>query len=357
MDVGVGLIFPGTEPEHDQAVYREQVGLARFAEDLGYDSVWATEHHFSSYQMTADPLQLLTYIAAKTDRVRLGTNAVILPWNDPTRVVERVSILDSLSDGRVLLGVGRGLGALEFEGLAIPMDESRGRFIESAAMVRDGLETGVIESKGDFYPRVRRDVRPALNSSFRDRRWAVAISPESFDVAAELGYGLLCQPQKPAKVIAKDTAGFWESYGRVHGEEPIPTVTCAFVYCDPDPIKARDEAQSRIGDYYKEVTDFYGLATSRFAGTKGYEFYAKGAEKTQEVGEDVAREAYVNLQVWGTPAECIEKIMHLREITRCGTFVGNFHYAGLPIDSVKQMLQLFADEVTPALRPVSQRVG
>lgn len=358
MDVGVGLIFPGTDSdETDQVIYRDQVSLAQFADGLGYDSVWVTEHHFSEYQITPDPVQILTYLAAVTEKVKLGTNAIILPWNDPTRVAERIAVLEHLSGGRFLLGIGRGLGELEFSGFAIPMNESRPRFIEAAAMVRDALEEGVIESKGDHYLRPRRDLRPQPLRTFRDRRWAVAISPESFDIAAELGYGLMCQPQKPWDVIRSDTDGYWEKYASIHGEEPIPTVGTSFVYCDPDPIKARDEAHRYIGAYYDTVTAFYNLKGSQFSKTSGYEFYEKNAEKLKEVGADKARDFYTDLQVWGTPAECVEKILHLREVTRCGTFVGNFHYSGLAIDRVKEMLRLFADEVVPHLRPLPARVG
>jgi alkanesulfonate monooxygenase SsuD/methylene tetrahydromethanopterin reductase-like flavin-dependent oxidoreductase (luciferase family) len=356
MEVGVGLIFPGTESQQtDQAIYGDQVELARLADELGYDSVWVTEHHFSDYQMTPDPLQILTYIAAATKRAKLGTNAIILPWNDPTRVAERIAVLENLAGGRFLLGIGRGLGDLEFSGFAIPMEESRPRFIEAAAMVRDALEEGSIESKGEYYRRERRDIRPRPLRSFRDRRWAVAISPESFDIAAELGYGLLCQPQKPWDIIRADTDGYWQAYASLHGEEPIPSVACSFVYCDPDPIKARDEAQRYIGAYHTIVTDFYDLKESRFAKAKGYEFYQENAKKLKEVGDDKARDFYVGLQVWGTPEQCVEKIMHLRDVTRCGTFVGNFHYAGLPIGQAKEMLRLFADEVAPRLRPLPAR--
>jgi alkanesulfonate monooxygenase SsuD/methylene tetrahydromethanopterin reductase-like flavin-dependent oxidoreductase (luciferase family) len=272
-------------------------------------------------------------------------------------VAERITVLDNLSGGRFLLGIGRGLGELEFSGFGIPMDESRPRFIEAAAIVRDALEDGFIESKGDYYPRERRELRPAPLRSFRDRRWAVAISPESFDIAAQLGYGLMCQPQKPWKTIRKDTEGFWETYTSLHGEEPPPSVALSFVYCDADPIKARDEGQRCIGMYHDVVSEFYGLNSSRFEGKAGYDFYAKGAKKSQELGSDAARDFYTSLQVWGTPAECVEKIMHIREVTRCGTFVGNFHYGDLGLDEVKSMLRLFADDVVPKLRPLPARVG
>ena len=157
-------------------------------------------------------------------------------------------------------------------------------------------------------------------------------------------------------MIASDTAGYWNKYVSIHGEEPIPTVACSFVYCDPDPIKARDEAQRYIGSYHDTVTEFYNLKGTQFADASGYEFYKKNAEKLKAVGDDKARDFYTGLQVWGTPAECVEKIRHMREVTRCGTFIGNFHYSGIGTEQVKYMLRLFADEVVPQLRSLPTRV-
>ena len=72
--------------------------------------------------------------------------AVILPWHDPVRVAEQIAVLDTLSGGRLILAVGRGLGRTEFEGLRVPMEESRERFIECAQIVLEALETGVLRA-------------------------------------------------------------------------------------------------------------------------------------------------------------------------------------------------------------------
>jgi alkanesulfonate monooxygenase SsuD/methylene tetrahydromethanopterin reductase-like flavin-dependent oxidoreductase (luciferase family) len=359
MDVGFGTLFPGSRDgrKSDYSIYKDEIALAILAEDLGYDSVWATEHHFTHFQITPDPLQILTYIAAQTSKVKLGTDAVILPWNDPTRVAERVTVLDNLSDGRCLVAVGRGLGEVEFLGFGVPMAEARPRFVEAAEMLRDGLETGFIESSGPFFARERRELRPRAEHSFRNRLWAAAISPESFDAAAELGFGLLCQPQKPWDTVHADTLRYWEAYTRLHNEEPVGSVNVSFVYCDRDRVKARDQAQRYIGDYYQAVMEHYDLKGSHFAKTSGYEYYEKSAQRLRQAGDSSAQEFYTGLQVWGTPNECVEKIMHIREVTRCDTFVGNFNYSDIPIDDVRNVMCLFASDVLPQLQSIPQKVA
>src|SRR5260370_616735 len=101
----------------DQSIYRDEVGLACMAEPLGFDSVWAPQHHFTEYSMIPSPLQFLAYMAGKTERVELASMVVVLPWHNAARVAGEIGMLDNLSGGRFLLGLGRGLGRLEFEGL------------------------------------------------------------------------------------------------------------------------------------------------------------------------------------------------------------------------------------------------
>jgi alkanesulfonate monooxygenase SsuD/methylene tetrahydromethanopterin reductase-like flavin-dependent oxidoreductase (luciferase family) len=98
--------------------------LALLAEPLGYDRIWSVEHHFDDYAMCPDNVVLLSYLAAQTKRVKLGMGAVILPWNDPLRVAEKMIMLDHLSDGRALFGMGRGLSRSEYAPFMVAMDRS-----------------------------------------------------------------------------------------------------------------------------------------------------------------------------------------------------------------------------------------
>src|SRR5580765_6902997 len=126
MQVGMASIFqnPG-RVRADRDVYMTELRLADLAEPLGFQSIWGVEHHFTDYTMCPDVLQMLTYFAAKSDSLLLGSMVVVLPWHHPMRVAEEVSMLDNLSNGRVILGLGRGLGRVEFEGLGVDMSTSR----------------------------------------------------------------------------------------------------------------------------------------------------------------------------------------------------------------------------------------
>src|SRR5207237_10276051 len=97
------------------------------------------ERHFTDYAMCPDGLQFLTYMAGRTRQAKLGSMVVVLPWHDPLRVAEEVSMLDNISEGRLILGLGRGAGRVEFDGFRLPMDESPERSVACAEMLTRGL--------------------------------------------------------------------------------------------------------------------------------------------------------------------------------------------------------------------------
>ena len=162
MHVGLatGFAFQGRQGGSDADFIREEIDNLVMAEELGFDSVWITEHHFTDYSMSNDPLQLLTYIAGKTRHVKLGTQCIIVPWHNPVRTAEAIVNLDILSNGRAILGFGGGLAQHEFAGLGIDMSQSRERYNDGLEMICTALETGVIEGKGAFANIARSTLRP-----------------------------------------------------------------------------------------------------------------------------------------------------------------------------------------------------
>ena len=125
----------------DGEVYEEELNIALQADGLGYDHVFVVEHHFENYAICPDNFVYLAYVAARTRRIRLGLGAVILPWNiQPLRVAEKAALLDHLSGGRLIVGLGRGLSRREFRQMGVEMGESRGRFDEAAPMILQALE-------------------------------------------------------------------------------------------------------------------------------------------------------------------------------------------------------------------------
>ena len=97
MHVGMAAIFQNPDRRAvGRDVYRDELRLADLAEPLGFESIWGVEHHFTDYTMCPDVLQFLTYMAGRTQRLQLGSMVVVLPWHDPLRVAEEVSMLDHL---------------------------------------------------------------------------------------------------------------------------------------------------------------------------------------------------------------------------------------------------------------------
>ncbi len=354
MHVGLAAIFqnPG-KARADFEVYRQDLRLADLAEPLGFESVWGVEHHFTDYTMCPDVLQFLAYMAGRTERVQLGSMVVVLPWHDPLRVAEEVSMLDNLSGGRLILGLGRGAGKVEFDGFRQSMDDSRARFVESAEMLLRGLETGFCEHDGQFVKQPRVAVRPAPFKSFRGRTYAAAVSPESARIMAELGVGILIIPQKPWPEVAKELADYRAIYRQVNGVDAPPPISAGWTFCDESEERARELARLYIGGYFETVLAHYRFGDDHLAKTKGYEYYGKMTDKIHTYGQDKIIDFFVDLQVWGTPEQCYEKILDIQRRTGNTHYVGVFSYAGMPEDEAERSLHLFARKVMPEL----QRLG
>ena len=354
MDVGVAVIFQNTGGQRtDLEVYRNELRLGCIAESLGFQSIWGVEHHFTDYTMCPDVLQFLSYFAGRSETLQLGSMVVVLPWHDPMRVAEEVSMLDNLSNGRVLLGIGRGLGRIEFEGFGVDMNASREIFVEAAEMILRGLEDGFCEFDGKHIHQARRDIRPRPHTTFRGRTYAAAVSPESSRIMAKLGVGILIIPQKPWEVVASELAEYRKIYREVNGSEAPATILNAWTFCDENEERAREMAVRYIGGYWRTVVEHYEIVGDHLKKTKGYESYARLQEiATADGGVDAMIEFFLGLQVWGTPEQCFERIMQFRELANGGAFNGVFSYAGMPYEDAEKNMRLFARTVMPELKKV-----
>lgn len=354
MQVGMAAVFQNPrKARSDYEVYRHELRLAALAEPLGFDSVWSVEHHFTDYTMCPDVLQFLTYVAGLTRRVRLGSMVVVLPWHDPLRVAEQIAMLDHISDGRLLLGLGRGAGKVEFDGFRLAMDDSRQRFVESAEMLLRALESGYAEYEGTFVKQPRVAIRPAPFKSFRGRTYAAAVSPESAPLMARLGVGMLIIPQKPWAEVAKELDAYRVTYRQQNHAEPPAPVCAGWTFCDSDADRAREQARRWIGGYFESVLEHYKFAGDHLAKTKGYEYYGKMSEKIATYGTETVTDFFVKLQIAGTPEQCYEQILEVRRRVGNEHFVGVFSYAGMPWDEAERNMRLFAKDVMPALQKLA----
>jgi alkanesulfonate monooxygenase SsuD/methylene tetrahydromethanopterin reductase-like flavin-dependent oxidoreductase (luciferase family) len=352
MDVGLQMVFSsyGWSGISDAQVWDEELRLARLAADLGFDVLWSVEHHFNDYSFCPDNLQLMSYLAAVCADVDLGTAAVILPWHDPLRVAEQVSVIEHLSGGRLRLGMGRGLARREFEAFRGSMDESRGRFDEAAEMILRALRTGFMEGDGPFYPQPRTEIRPRPTRSFEGRVYAVASSDDSVVSAARLNAHMVMFADRPWPLRMPAIERHRALVRERHGVEAGPPLLADFCVCTPTLDGAEAMARRYMGKFVESNFHHYELLGPHFGTVKGYDAYAQKIAMAREIGMDGIVSAFMEAAVWGTPDRILRKLEERRALVGDFELATSFRFGGTPLEVAESGLRLYAREVIPVVR-------
>jgi alkanesulfonate monooxygenase SsuD/methylene tetrahydromethanopterin reductase-like flavin-dependent oxidoreductase (luciferase family) len=353
MKVGVSLNMLTKEGRSDASVVAEHLALGDLAEPLGFDSVFALEHHFTGYAMSPSPTQLLSYIAGRTRRITLGTAVIVLPWHDPVRVAEEIALLDVLSNGRCVFGFGRGAASVEYAGFRVPMEEARPRFVEAARIVLKALTQEVFDWDGEFFKIPATSIRPRPISHPERRFYASSVSPESAEIMAKLGFGLLVIMQNEWPKAAEDIRRYRDITVGV-GHAPRPPIISTNVSVAESRSEAHERAVQYLARKFDSIDRHYKFSDGHLGSVKGYEFYG-GMAKTYSKMQDPsyrqkATEFYVKIQVVGTPDDCLQQIGELQRLTGLDHLVVEFGYGGMPHEEAQLNMRLFAERVMPVLQ-------
>ncbi|MGF7159372.1 alkanesulfonate monooxygenase SsuD/methylene tetrahydromethanopterin reductase-like flavin-dependent oxidoreductase (luciferase family) [Rhodoligotrophos appendicifer] len=168
-------------------VYRGALDCTRLAEEIGFDIAWFAEHHFSNYSLCPSPLMMAAAAARETNKIRLGPAVIVAPLYNPIRLAEEVALLDQLSEGRAVLGLGSGYQRFEFDAFGADLSERQERMLEIWRIVDQAVHENRFEFSGKFYtlPAV-----PQAISLYKPRRldtFFVSWSPEIIDHAVATG--------------------------------------------------------------------------------------------------------------------------------------------------------------------------
>jgi alkanesulfonate monooxygenase SsuD/methylene tetrahydromethanopterin reductase-like flavin-dependent oxidoreductase (luciferase family) len=354
MKVGMTLQLTsfGNKPDHE--TYQDELSLADMAEKLNFDSVWCLDHHFTGYVMSPDPVALLMYVAGRTKRVQLGTAVIVLPWHDPVEVTEKIALLDMISGGRTIFGFGRGAASVEYAGFRIPMDEARERFVESAQIIRKGLTQPSFSFDGKYYKVPEIQIRPRAISHPENRFYASSISPESAEIMAKLGFGVLIVAQRSWEETAADYQRYCVAATN-SGHIPRPPIGLFNVLCADDAREAEELGAVHLGAMFDSIDQHYKFSDGHLTSVKGYEFYAKLAKtytklSVDENAKSKAIEFYRSLHAAGTPAQVLEKFRYIHNTVPLEHAIGTFAFGGLPYPKLERSFKLFAEKVLPVLQ-------
>jgi alkanesulfonate monooxygenase SsuD/methylene tetrahydromethanopterin reductase-like flavin-dependent oxidoreductase (luciferase family) len=305
--------------------FRDFIEFNIEAEALGYQSMFLVEHHFSGWNQVSATLTLLTWLAARTTRLRLGTAVLVLPWHNPVLLAEQAATLDLLSRGRLDFGVGKGYRYNEFTGFAVPRAEADARFEEALALiVKSWTTTQRFSHRGRYWTFNDIVVEPPTWQQPHPPIWMGAGSAASIRHVAERGYNLILDQFASFDVIAERVALF-KAACREHGHDPKGVVLARDMDVADDRA-AKDAALARNRRFHERI-----LAVARWPDHGG---------GSHILAYDHAPADVEAASLVGSPDEIAAKLERLR---RAGV-----DYVIMSCGGSRESLRRFAREIMPA---------
>ncbi len=265
-------------PESERRVYHETVEQALLGEAMGFDRVWAVEHHnLRYYAHCTAPEILLSHIAAKTERIRIGHGVVMLPrnYNHPIRVAERIAALDILSEGRVDFGTGVSSSELEMGAFGVDPETRHAEWEEALRIIPRMWREAPFEHHGKYIDIPPRHVLPRPVQEPHPPLYVAATRDETLDTAGRLGIGALClgfggPPDIRQKRERYDRAIASRDPGKIAGVEPTDHLSAL---CPAVVLEDRDRARA------------LGIRGQRFFVEALNHCYAGGPEPDSDPGQ------------------------------------------------------------------------
>jgi alkanesulfonate monooxygenase SsuD/methylene tetrahydromethanopterin reductase-like flavin-dependent oxidoreductase (luciferase family) len=344
-------LFHLFEGQTAKEVYDYHLELMELAEELGFDGVWVAEHHFRDYGQVPSIFTLLANVAARTERLRLGSGIVVLPLHNPIQVAEEAAMVDLLSDGRLELGVGRGYQSIEFESFGIDLGEARERFNEALEMILGLWTKDDFHYEGRFYGTGRPvTLRPRPVQYPHPPLHVAAVSPETVEMYAARGLPILADPAATFRKIAK-AADTWRTTAAANGlGDGAELIASRAVYVAPTAEQARED-QERFERMFDRSRIFNAQSAPIDSRTgqvaKGFEYWQDKYLKGGELDNDFRWE---QLEVIGDPERVINQVHMIEEFGFSHLLCDFGSTRPIPLEDMKKVMKFFATEVIPAFK-------
>jgi alkanesulfonate monooxygenase SsuD/methylene tetrahydromethanopterin reductase-like flavin-dependent oxidoreductase (luciferase family) len=343
MNFGLLMAFRNPPPTKTPftEIYRKHLDLAVEAEELGYDSIWLTEHHFVDDGYSPSLLPIAAAIAARTKKIRIGTFVILLPLHNPIRVAEDAATVDILSNGRLDLGFGQGYRVPEFTGFNLARKERGPRLEENAEIVRRLFTEKNLTFNGRFNQIAGATLTPGAVQRPHPPIWLAARGPKSIARAARNGYHLM-------GTGGVDQQQTYDAALREAGRNPkdYHIAQLRTVFVAPRRAAAWDAAEagahyimSCYGKWFAEANDLPGDAG--FGANLPPVKKLRNAETAALFGEPL---------IIGTPDEAITMIEDYQARSRVTHLVMATVLPKTDFKKASASLRLFAKEVMPHFR-------
>ena len=341
LKIGVGLftgqIPPGSSRTFHEE-YRETIELVQLVEEVGLDSAWVSEHHFSADGYLPSLSVMLAAFAAVTERIELGTGVILAPFHDPIRMAEDLAVVDQISNGRVLAGFGIAWREEEFREFDIPVKERVGRTKELIEVLRLAWNEDRFDYHGKYFdfdgvavtPKPAR-VPPIFVGGFVD---------DAIKRAGRIGDGYISSRAEPSRVKQAFAMATEERAKAGHEGPPlVGLLQNAFVTNDPEGAwpMVRDGIGHQLGTYsgWRAGTDVPGKPL-----------------EVMPPGEDDIRRT----TAFGTPDEIVEFLKPVCDAFKGypeGHLVLRLYYPGMTKEPAAEAIRMLASDVAPRLKELA----
>lgn len=359
MTLQIGIFhLPTFESEHDGTagqMYDHIVEQTIHADALGFDGAWFAEHHFQPHGgLLSAPHILIAALAQKAKRIRFGLGVIQIPYHHPLAIAEQVATLDQICQGRLDVGVGRAFLKCEYDGFGIPMNQSRARFTEGVDILVRALREEQFSYAGAFYDWTNITVQPKPLQQPHPPIWvAAATSPETFEWAGKHGFHLMVAPLLAPQLgeLKEKTALYQQAYAAAGHPTPRGQILVnVHVHVSVSNEQARQESIEGLYRYVYKTQEAGSSAIAAFMRDGVPSDFARYPElgrrwKTFRYEDAVANGSVII----GSPALCIEKLLHLQEELQCTYLAGTFAF-GQEQPTVLRSMTLFAEQVLPHVR-------
>ncbi len=341
MKFGIGyfsLQSPPHDPRRHNELYAEMLDEIEAAEELGFENAWLTEHHFLADGYCPSPMVAAGAIAARTKKVRIGTGILLMPLYDPIKVAEDAAVVDNISNGRFILGLGLGYRAEEFDGFGRTLAQRKGRMEESLEILTKAWADRGFSHEGKYYNYEELNVTPKPVQR-PIPIWIGAFTEPAIKRAARIGAPLYV-PAIGAIPIVKFLMdmhdGFLKDYGYDPAQFEHPLVR--EVYVSP-------EGRKKTWEKIKECVTYTA---------KGYASWGSMVDEKGNLLSDpddpILYDLALKQSVIGSPEECIETINAYKEAVPVDPFICRFKFPGITHKEAMDSMRLFADEVMPHVK-------
>jgi natural product biosynthesis luciferase-like monooxygenase protein len=352
MKFGLFYQLPCATTQDAATRYQETIEQIVYAEELGFDTAWLAELHFNPlFSIMPAPLILAAALAQRTTRIRLGTAVLLLPLQHPLRTAEEAAVVDLLSQGRLELGVGRGMIAIHFQGFNVPREESRERFVEALTIIKQAWTQETCRFEGKYFHVPETAVVPKpVQKPYPPLRIA-ANSPETAVLAGEQGYAVfVASPINPGAKLAEQVALYRRAFHTAGHARTKEDVAIAFpVYVADSAAQVRHEVEDSFLNYFRAISH-----QARLGDRDNSPAYAYLREIRKRV-EAVTWEQLETTALYGSPTTCIRKIEETYAQCQLDQLICWFNPGGLvPHRHVLASMRRFAEEVIPAVRTLER---